>query len=545
MTDDIACTAPEAWDAPLLLGQLLLAPLATRPGQAIAYADLRRHDYREFVARVRRLAGALAALGVKPGDTVAVMDWDSHRYLECFFAVPMMGAVLHSINVRLAPEQIRYCIDHADDAIILAHTDFHPLLAEIAPALERPRPVVRLEDDADAPSTLECVGEYEALLAGAGADFPFAELDENTRATSFYTTGTTGNPKGVWYTHRKLVLHTLALMADLGTARLNGGFHRDDVYMPMTPMFHVHAWGVPYAATCMGVKQVYPGRYEPARLLRLIRDEGVTFSHCVPTILAMLLDDPASHDVDLSRLKVIVGGAAMPQALARRALDRGIDVTTGYGMSETGPVLTVAHLDRDMLAGDDREVALRCRTGRPLPLVDLRVVDEDMTSRPADGASEGEVVVRAPWLTSGYLADAGTSAALWSGGMLHTGDLGRLDAQGFLQVSDRLKDVIKSGGEWVSSLLLEDLVSRHPEVAEAAVIGIADARWGERPLALVVRREGAQALDAAALRAHLQTFVDDGVISPWAVPERIEFVDAIARTSVGKIDKKRLRALHG
>ena len=505
MTDDIACTAPEAWDAPLLLGQLLLAPLATRPGQTIAYADLRRHDYREFVARVRRLAGALAALGVKPGDTVAVMDWDSHRYLECFFAVPMMGAVLHSINVRLAPEQIRYCIDHADDAIILAHTDFHPLLAEIAPALERPRPVVRLEDDADAPSTLECVGEYEALLAGAGADFPFAELGENTRATS----------------------------------------HRDDVYMPMTPMFHVHAWGVPYAATCMGVKQVYPGRYEPARLLRLIRDEGVTFSHCVPTILAMLLDDPASHEVDLSRLKVIVGGAAMPQALARRALDRGIDVTTGYGMSETGPVLTVAHLDRDMLAGDDREVALRCRTGRPLPLVDLRVVDEDMTSRPADGASEGEVVVRAPWLNSGYLADAGTSAALWSGGMLHTGDLGRLDAQGFLQVSDRLKDVIKSGGEWVSSLLLEDLVSRHPEVAEAAVIGIADARWGERPLALVVRREGAQALDAAALRAHLQTFVDDGVISPWAVPERIEFVDAIARTSVGKIDKKRLRALHG
>jgi fatty-acyl-CoA synthase len=542
---DLACTATEARDGPLLLGQLLLAPLATRPGQAIVYAGRRRHDYRTLRARIGRLASALADLGVRPGDTVAVMDWDSHRYLECFFAVPMMGAVLHSINVRLSPEQIRYTIDHADDAIILAHTDFHGLLADMAPAFTRSRPVIGIEDGPGTASPLRCVGEYEALLEAADPAYPFPELDENTRATSFYTTGTTGNPKGVWYTHRKLVLHTLALTACLGSATRNGGFHRDDVYMPMTPMFHVHAWGVPYAATGIGVKQVYPGRYEPGRLLALIRDEGVTFSHCVPTILAMLLDHPDASRTDLSRLKVIVGGSAMPGGLARRALDHGIDVTSGYCMSETGPVLTVAHLDDDMLTGDEAEVSRRCRTGRPLPLVDLQVLDEQGAPLPTDGTGVGEVVVRAPWLTAGYLAAPQASDALWSGGVLHTGDLGHLDADGFLQVSDRLKDVIKSGGEWISSLTLEDLVSRHPDVAEAAVIGVPDARWGERPLVLVVRRETAPALDAEAIRGHLEGFVTDGSISPWAVPERVEFVEAIDKTSVGKIDKKRLRVRYG
>jgi fatty-acyl-CoA synthase len=529
---DLACTATEAWDGPLLLGQLLLAPLATRPGQEIVYAGRRRHDYRTLRERVGRLASAL----------VAVMDWDSHRYLECFFAVPMMGAVLHSINVRLSPEQIRYTIDHADDTIILAHSDFHEVLADMAPAFARRRPVIRIEDGPGPQSRLDCVGEYEALLAAADPAYPFAEFDENTPATSFYTTGTTGNPKGVWYTHRKLMLHTLALTAGLGSAPRNGGLHRDDVYMPMTPMFHVHAWGVPYAATGIGVKQVYPGRYEPGRLLALIRDEGVTFSHCVPTILAMLLDHPDAARTDLSRLKVIVGGSAMPSGLARRALDRGIDVTSGYGMSETGPVLTVAHLDSDMFTGDETEVARRCLTGRPLPLVDLQVLGEDGAPVPRDGTSVGEVVVRAPWLTAGYLAAPEASEALWCGGVLHTGDLGQLDSEGFLQVSDRLKDVIKSGGEWISSLELEDLVSRHPGVAEAAVIGVPDTRWGERPLVLVVRRETAANLDAEAIRAHLEGFAAEGRINPWAVPERVEWVDAIDKTSVGKIDKKRLRA---
>jgi fatty-acyl-CoA synthase len=539
---DIACSAPEAYDFPLLVRHLLHAPLATRSRQEIVYSDVRRYRYRDFARRLERLAGALSALGVGRGDTVAVMDWDSHRYLECFFAVPMMGAVLHSINVRLSPEQIRYTIDHADDTLILAHTDFHDLLRSIQPAFSRSRPVVRLEDHPHAPSTLPCVGEYEALLEAADARFEFRDFDENTRATSFYTTGTTGQPKGVWYTHRQLVLHTLGLMSCLGTAGANGSFHRDDVYMPITPMFHVHAWGIPYAATCMGVKQVYPGRYEPARLLQLIRDEGVTFSHCVPTILHMLLSDPAAEDTDLSRFKTIIGGAALPRGLARMALERGIDVTAGYGMSETGPVLTVAHLDAHMLDGGDAELERRCHTGRPLPLVDLEVVDEEIRELPRDGASVGEVVVRAPWLTAGYLGDPDNSRILWAGGVLHTGDLGHIDADGFLRIRDRTKDVIKSGGEWISSIELEDLVSQLQGVQEVAVVGVPDPRWGERPLVLVVAAETAHGLDAEAVRAHLKGFAERGTINSWAVPERVELVDAIDKTSVGKIDKKRLRA---
>jgi fatty-acyl-CoA synthase len=309
-------------------------------------------------------------------------------------------------------------------------------------------------------------------------------------------------------------------------------------------MFHVHAWGMPFMATLMGVKQVYPGRYEPEKLLELIAKENVTYSHCVPTILHMLLTCPKVDDVDLSNWKVVIGGSALPKGLAKAALDRGIDVFSGYGMSETGPVLTIAHLEREMLTGNDDEVLdLRCKTGRPLPLVELDIVDPNMQSAPHDGKTTGEVVVRAPALTQGYFKNADTSEALWSGGYLHTGDIGHLDPQGFLKVTDRLKDVIKSGGEWISSLALEDIVSGVAGVGEAAAIGIPDEKWGERPLVLIVPKHGEeQAVDANAIRRHVQAYVDRGEISRWAVPERVEIVEAIDKTSVGKIDKKRLRA---
>ncbi|MBE0617763.1 MAG: AMP-binding protein, partial [Proteobacteria bacterium] len=321
--------APSAYAYPLLIRHLLHAPLAHAPDQEIVYRDLRRHSYRTFRERLGRLASALAGLGVKSGQTVAVMDWDSHRYLECFFAVPMMGAVLHTVNVRLSPEQILYTINHAEDDVLLVNAEFLPLVEAIRERIERPVTFVLLNDAPQAPaSPVSFAGEYEALLARASADYAFPDFDENTRATTFYTTGTTGLPKGVYFSHRQLVLHTLTAAAALGSAGSQGRFHRDDVYMPITPMFHVHAWGLPYVATMLGVKQVYPGRYAPDTLLGLIQNERVTFSHCVPTILHMLLSSLALQGLDLSRWKVIIGGSALPRALAKRALDLGVDIFT-------------------------------------------------------------------------------------------------------------------------------------------------------------------------------------------------------------------------
>jgi fatty-acyl-CoA synthase len=539
---------PSAYSYPLLIKHLLPAPGTQVARQEIVYADRRRYDYQTLQRRINRLASGLSQCGVKAGDTVAVMDWDSHRYLECFFAIPMMGAVLHTINIRLSPEQILYTINHAEDDVMLVHTDFVPVLEQIVDRIERKTKFILLTDDVDATNvSIDAMAEYEELLKSSDEDYDFQDFDENTRATTFYTTGTTGNPKGVYYSHRQLVIHTLGAMSGLGTAGNHARFHRDDVYMPITPMFHVHAWGIPYIATVMGVKQVYPGRYDPEVLLALIEREGVTFSHCVPTILHMLLSHPAAEDTDLGHWKVVIGGAALPRSLAERALALGIDIFGGYGLSETCPILTLAQLDASMLQADSAEqLTVRCKAGRTLPLVDVRVVDEDMEDVPHDGQATGEVVVRAPWLTQAYLKDADASQQLWRGGYLHTGDIGNIDANGYLKVTDRIKDVIKSGGEWISSLTLEDIVSQHPAVNEVAAIGVPDEKWGERPMLLVVlNSEVENTVSQDQIKALVQAQADQGAISRWAVPDRIQFVQSIDKTSVGKIDKKRLREQYG
>jgi fatty-acyl-CoA synthase len=315
--------------------------------------------------------------------------------------------------------------------------------------------------------------------------------------------------------------------------------------MPITPMFHVHAWGTPYVATLMGVKQVYPGRYEPGALLDLIETERVTFSHCVPTILQMLLSHPRAAQIDLSHWKVIIGGASLPRGLAQQALDLGIDIFAAYGLSETCPILTAATLTTAMLAqSPDEQLRQRCKAGRTSPLVEIRIVDLNMNDVPRDGRSTGEVVVRAPWLTQSYLGETERSDELWAGGYMHTGDVGYMDEDGFLQITDRIKDVIKSGGEWISSLELEGLISQHDSVKQVAVIGIPDDKWGERPLALVVPSDTSKT-DADAIQAHIRDYVDQGILSRWAIPQRIEFVAAIDQTSVGKIDKKKLREKYG
>jgi len=540
---DIARTR-SAHDVPLTIRHILDRGLAAAPAQEIVYADRLRYTYATLGERVRRLASALHALGVKSGSTVAMMDWDSHRYLECFFAVPMMGAVLHTVNVRISPEQVLYTINHAADDVILVNAEFLPLLEGIHAKIRPGVKLVLIDDGAPASqSKLEFAGEYEAMLAAASPSFPFPDLAEDTRATTFYTTGTTGLPKGVYYSHRQLVLHTLATSTALASA-LHATFSARDVYMPITPMFHVHAWGLPYVATMLGVKQVYPGRYVPDVLLGLIAREQVTFSHCVPTILQMMLGSPAVAGVDLSSWKVIIGGSALPVPLARTALGRGIDVIAGYGMSETCPILTLAHLLPKLLdAPVEESVQYRCKAGRPIPFVQLRIVDAHMKDVAHDGASQGEVVVRSPWLTQGYLGEPEKSEELWRGGWLHTGDVGVIDADGYLKIVDRIKDVVKTGGEWVSSLDLEDIILRMHGIAEVAVVGLPDEQWGERPIALVVVKPGQnEAPSEGAIRLHVEQFAQRGAISKYAVPDRVHFVDAIPKTSVGKLDKKVIRA---
>lgn len=528
-----------AVDPAMTIGDILDAGVRTAPDQEIVYADKRRMTYRDLRERVHRLAGALSELGIQPGDTVAVMDWDTHRYLEAFFAIPMMGAVLHTINVRLSPEQMLYTINHAEDKVILVNREFLSALEEIRDRIESVDQYVLLDDGEGPEDTgVSMAGEYEALLARADPGFAFPELAEDTRATTFYTTGTTGLPKGVYFSHRQLVLHTLAgRQAMSGTG--HGRFNQNDVYMPITPMFHVHAWGVPYMATMMGVKQVYPGRYEPQTLLKLLVGEKVTFSHCVPTIIQMLLQSEAAKDVDVSGWKVIIGGSALAKPLCRQALERGIDVYTGYGMSETCPLMTLSHMPAEAENADlDTQVDYRTRAGRPVPLMQLRVVDENMNDRPHDGESQGEVVARGPWLTQGYLKDPENSERLWQGRWLHTGDIGVIDPEGYLRITDRIKDVIKTGGEWVSSLELESMILRHDAVAECAVIGMPDEQWGERPMALVVQ---AGEVTEDEIKAMLREDVKRGFISKYGVPDQVRFVESLPRTSVGKLDKKNMR----
>jgi acyl-CoA synthetase (AMP-forming)/AMP-acid ligase II len=530
---------PSAYAYPLLIKQLLHTPRAVAQAQEIVYADKRRLTYAEFFERLGRYGHLLAGLGVAPGETVAVMDWDSHRYLESFFAVPMYGAVLQTVNVRLSPEQIAYTVNHAEATVLLVNAEFLPLLEQIRGELRTVRSLILLTDEAT-PLPAGWAGEYEALLAAARPDYAFPDFDENSRATTFYTTGTTGLPKGVYFSHRQLVLHTLAVSTALGMAPVQGRFHRGDVYMPLTPMFHVHAWGLPYVATMAGVKQVYPGRYVPDQLLRLKEKEKVSFSHCVPTILMMLLNAPAAREVDLRGWKMVIGGAAFPGALAEAALARGMDVFAGYGMSETCPILTLAQLPAEADPAE-AHTELRIRTGRPGPLVDLRTVDGQFNDCPRDGKAVGEVVVRAPWLTQGYLHNPQASEELWAEGWLHTQDIGHLDAAGYLQVTDRIKDVIKTGGEWISSLELEDIIGHCPGVAEVAVIGVPDSRWGERPAALVVKKPDAAGLTEQAVRDQVAQAAEAGLVSRYAVPERVSFVDALERTSVGKLNKRALR----
>jgi len=531
-----------AYDYPLLIKQLFLSPIGNFPEKEIVYRDQLTITYKTWRERVHRLANMLTSIGVKHGDTVAVMDWDSHRYLEAYYAIPMIGAVLHTINVRLSPEQMMYTIDHAEDDVIICHTDFLPQLETIRGRISEEMKFILIDEGGEVVKHhFHFEGEYEQLMAAASPEYDFPEFDENTRATTFYTTGTTGLPKGVYFSHRQLVLHTLATTAALAVPSLQGRFHSESIYMPITPMFHVHAWGVPYIATFLGTKQVYPGKYVPALLLKLLVTHKVTFSHCVPTILNMLLKEPGSVNFDLSKWCCIIGGAALPRALAIEALKRGIDVFGGYGMSETCPILSLARVNHeDLDLSYEEQADIRCRTGIPIGLAQMRVVDSEGNDVPNDDKTPGEIIVRSPYLTQGYLKDHVHSEKLWEGGWMHTNDVACINDKGSIRITDRTKDVIKVGGEWLSSLEIEDVIARHEGVSEVAVIGAPDNNWGEVPLAIVVPKEGAL-FDERDIVQIVKASVDSGVLPREAITLKVQKALLIDKTTVGKINKVALR----
>lgn len=529
----------------LLIGEILEHALRWTPRQRILYRDLGELTYEALHRRVQRLGHLLREIGVGQGDRVGVMDWDSHRYLELFFAVPMVGAVLHTINVRLTPEQILYTIQHAEDKVLLVHTDFLPLVAQLGKHLPTVQKMVVLADGPHPPlPDPRFVGEYEAMLEAMPDAFTFPHLDERTIATLFYTTGTTGDPKGVFFTHRQIVLHTLSACVTLGATPGPVTLTWNDVYLPLTPMFHVHAWGIPYCAMLLGLRQVYPGRFDPRMLLQLIAREKVTFSHCVSTILQMLLHHPESQSIDLKGWKVIIGGGPLPRGLAQQATARGIHIINGYGMSETCPVIAVANLKPDLALGTAEErLEAVTRTGFPIPFTHARIANEEGVLLPESSPETGELVLQAPWLTTGYFKEPARSEELWRGGWLHTGDVARIDADGYIRITDRLKDVIKIGGEWISSIEIENVLTQHPAVREVAVVGIPDRKWDERPYAAVVLQEAERGkVTPRDLMTFLHEAIDRGAIHKRAILTHIQLVDAIPKTSVGKLDKKLLRS---
>ena len=534
--------ADNAHQYQLLIKRLLMSGPRYNPDQEIVYADRSKYTYKDLVERIHRLANALTDAGIKPGDTVAVMDWDTPRYLECFFAIPMIGAILHTVNVRLSPEQIVYTMNHAEDDAVLVHDDFLPIIEGVKDEIKTVKTWIQVTDsDKPGNASFDTHGEYEALLAGASDHFDFPDFDENSVATTFYTTGTTGNPKGVYFSHRQLVLHTLSMAGSISHFDEMPLLRSSSVYMPVTPMFHVHAWGVPYAATMMGIKQVYPGRYEPELLVDLLKEHKVSFSHCVPTIMQMMMATEPIKTADLSNWHVLIGGSALTKGLCDAGAKLGIKIFTGYGMSETCPLLSTTHLTpADFELPLEQQTAIRVKTGKAVPMVELEIVDPDGKPVPHDGEAKGEVVARAPWLTQSYFKQPDKGEELWEGGWLHTGDVASMEPDNTLTIKDRIKDVIKTGGEWLSSLDLENMISQHPAVAGAAVVGVPDEKWGERPYALITLKPG-ESISEQDIKQHLQQFVDSGDINKWAIPEQMRFVEDIPKTSVGKINKKLIR----
>jgi fatty-acyl-CoA synthase len=518
-------------DRPLTLQLLLERMRRLHAGTEVVSpsgGERTRATYAEVAERVDRLCSALASLGVGPGDRVATFSWNTREHLEAYLAVPAMGAVLHTLNVRLFADQLEYVVGHAEDQVILVEDSLVPVLEELAPRFETVRHYVVI-GDGDAGSLPDPL-RYEELLAAQEPGYDYPELDERQAAGLCYTSGTTGNPKGVLYSHRSNVLHAMGqCMAD------SIGMRTDDRVMPVVPMFHANAWGIPYASVLTGAGLVMPGSDLSAPALAgLVESERVTITAAVPTIWMDLLRHADEHSPDLSSLRLVIcGGSAVPLSLMQQFEERhGVRILQAWGMTETSPLGSVARPPE----GVDEAEHWRCRAtqGRPASLVEARLVRDGGEEVPWDGKSTGELEVRGPWVARRYYGDDGGEEK-FDDGWLRTGDIAAIDEAGNIVISDRTKDVIKSGGEWISSVELENEIMAHPSVREAAVIARPDERWGERPLACVVPEEG-ETLTLEDLCEHLAPRV-----AKWWLPDALEIVDEVPKTSVGKFDKKVLR----
>ncbi len=528
-------------DVPLTIGRLLEHAARVYPDTEVVTATAegtRRRTYAEVVERAGRLANALRGLGVDGDQRVATFMWNNAEHLEAYLAVPSMGAVLHTLNIRLFPDQLTYIANHAEDSVVIVDACLLAPFAQLLPTFETVRHVlVAGPEAADADlSVIESsgvqVGRYEEALAAAESAFAWPDLDERDAAAMCYTSGTTGNPKGVVYSHRSAYLHSMAVA--MGDAM---GLTPFDRVLPIVPMFHANAWGLPYAALMVGAGLVMPDRWlQPEPLVRLIQDEQVTMSGAVPTIWNDILGYADQHDSDLSSIRLVpCGGSAVPKSLQQALLDRhGVRVIQAWGMTETSPVASVAWPPAG--SEGDEEWHYRSSQGRTGSSVSARIVGDDGAELARDGRSVGELEVRGPWVTGSYYRpDDPEAEQKFHDGWLRTGDVGTLDRLGYITLSDRAKDVIKSGGEWISSVDLENALMSHPDVVEAAVVGIPDEKWQERPLATVVLREGATTTPDQ-LRDHLaESF------AKWQLPDAWAFLDQVPRTSVGKFDKKVLR----
>lgn len=522
-------------DRPLLLDDLL-----ERAGHQFADTEIvsnmpdksrHRYTYADFHRRARTLAQGLLEAGLKPGDRVATLMWNHYAHLECYFGVPAAGAVLHTLNLRLPPDDIAWIANHAEDRFLIVDDVLLPLYEKFADQVDFERVLVVPLSGKAVPDGL---ASYEDFLDGVQNEFVYPEKSEYDACGMCYTSGTTGKPKGVVYSHRSTALHAFA-----GALPDTVGLSFNDSCLPVVPMFHANAWGLPYTATLAGAKQVYPGPHLDAEsLLDLFESEGVTVTGGVPTIWMGILNalDKEPKRWTLPNIRMVVGGSAVPEAMIRRFDEYGLQVLQGWGMTETSPLVTVSRLKpRYQDADPDTQYRQRAKAGVPSPFVDLRIVADDGTVQPWDGESMGEIQVRGPWVTAAYYGVGSPEDKFSADGWLRTGDVATVDRDGYIHITDRTKDLIKSGGEWISSVHLENEIMAHDKVAEAAVIAKAHPKWGERPLACVVRHEGAD-LDEAELVAFLKQRLEK-----WMLPEAVTFIDEIPRTSTGKFNKLGLR----
>ncbi|OZF51666.1 long-chain fatty acid--CoA ligase [Rhodococcus sp. 14-2470-1a] len=524
-------------DTPLSIGQLVRFGTSIHPAAEVTTWSEHGPStvtFEHLGKRAAQLAHGLRSIGIDDDQRVATFMWNNAPHMEAYMAVPAMGAVLHTLNIRLFPEQLTYIVNHAEDQVIIADASLLPLLTPLLPTMPTVRHLVVVDvdpADVDAPDGIEVLA-YEALLEGRPEEFDWPELDERSAAAMCYTSGTTGDPKGVVYSHRSIWLHSMqACMSDAM------GLAQSDKVLAIVPMFHAMSWGLPYAALMVGASLIMPDRFlQPAPLADMMSTLRPTAAAAVPTIWQALLVHLDEHPADLSSLRdVLVGGSACPPSLMRAFHEKyGIHITQAWGMTETSPVGTSGRPDVGLSA--EEEFDLRCTQGRFIAAVRARLVDDSGKELPWDGKQVGELEVRGPWITGSYYRNDAHDK--FDDGWLRTGDVGTISPGGYLTLTDRSKDIIKSGGEWISSVELENHVMEHPAVREAAVIGVPDQKWDERPLVAVVVRDG-EKVAAEELRSFL-----DGRVAHWQLPERWTFIDEVPKTSVGKYDKKRLRSSH-